>query len=265
MEKKNIRRDKDSCECEGSDGDFRRERNLPCPRCQPQAWAVLDKKYEDEKKEREEKWQLEQLEQRKIILLEYSGLPPRMRKQNFNNYEAVSDKQREVLQACLAFADDFPARAECGQWLLLYGPCGTGKGHLVSAIGQAVMERHVASFRYVKMVDFVAQIKNTWSGRRNGDDGEEDIISALRDVRLLAIDEIGVQFASDAERLLLYRVLDNRYEFMLPTILTSNLTLGQLKQTIGVRLFDRLCEPPNESLFFNWPSHRQRERLNDQA
>ena len=62
---------------------------------------------------------------------------------------------------------------------------------------------------------------------------------------LLIIDEIGVQFSTDAERQILYDVFDRRYEAFRPTFLISNLELRSTENQLGVdrilgaRIIDR--------------------------
>lgn len=84
---------------------------------------------------------------------------------------------------------------------------------------------------------------------------------------LLILDEVGVQFGSDTERLLLFDILNERYERRRPTILMSNLALDDaeeggrvvpgIKSYLGERVFDRLREDGGQSVVFDWPSHRK--------
>ena len=245
--------DKLVCECPA--GEFRGKLNIPCVTCQPNAYA-------------------EWFQARVAADLEQSApvpapvawsLPPRMRAQRFENYQAIHPGQQLIVEHCLAYAEQITDHLKTGKWLLLHGPCGTGKGHLAAAIAQRVIEVHGVGVIYVKLIDLVGRIKETWGGQRATDEHdrpvtEESILAQYRNVDLLILDEIGVQFGSDTERLLLYRVLDSRYEWLRPTILTSNLTLAQLKRVAGQRIYDRLSEPPNEALFLNWPSYRQKTK-----
>ena len=73
---------------------------------------------------------------------------------------------------------------------------------------------------------------------------------------LLIIDEVGVQFGSASELAILQEIINARYESVLPTILISNLTFEQLKDSIGERIVDRVTNGGRNRLAFNWESFR---------
>ncbi len=73
---------------------------------------------------------------------------------------------------------------------------------------------------------------------------------------LLILDEVGVQFGSDTEKLILFDVLNERYERRRPTILMTNLTLEEVADFLGDRIIDRLREDGGEFIPFDWESHR---------
>jgi len=74
---------------------------------------------------------------------------------------------------------------------------------------------------------------------------------------LLVLDEVGVQFGTETENLVLFRILNRRYEDMKPTILVSNVEIGKLTEFVGERVIDRLCEGGGGILEFTWESARQ--------
>jgi hypothetical protein len=49
-----------------------------------------------------------------------------------------------------------------------------------------------------------------------------------------------------------------RYEEMKPSLLVSNLTVDEIIDYLGDRVFDRMRENGGAVLAFNWTSHRQR-------
>ena len=65
-----------------------------------------------------------------------------------------------------------------------------------------------------------------------------------------------VQFGSDAEKLLLFDVLNERYERRKPTLMLSNLTAQEVAAYLGERVMDRLREDGGEVVVFDWASHR---------
>ena len=65
-----------------------------------------------------------------------------------------------------------------------------------------------------------------------------------------------MQFGSDTEKLILFDVLNERYEKRRPTLLLSNLVVDDVQAYLGERIFDRLREDGGEAVAFDWESHR---------
>ncbi|MBU5454833.1 ATP-binding protein [Caproiciproducens sp. MSJ-32] len=59
---------------------------------------------------------------------------------------------------------------------------------------------------------------------------------------LLVIDDLGTEQGTEWSLSKIYTILDSRYRKKLPTIVTSNYSLGQLKERYGERIVDRLIE-----------------------
>lgn len=74
---------------------------------------------------------------------------------------------------------------------------------------------------------------------------------------LLVIDEIGVQFGTETEKMILFDILNARYEQVKPSILISNLAIEELKTYIGERVLDRMWEGGGSILAFTWDSYRK--------
>ena len=77
---------------------------------------------------------------------------------------------------------------------------------------------------------------------------------------LLILDEVGVQFGSETEKLMLFDVLNERYEKRKPCVLLSNLAIDDVKAFLGERVFDRLREDGGEAVAFDWESYRGRKQ-----
>ena len=103
----------------------------------------------------------------------------------------------------------------------------------------------------------VRRVKETW-----GKGSEETESQAIRNFTLpdlLVVDEIGVQFGSQAEQIILTEIINDRYEAMRPTIIISNLTVPQLEEILGKRVVDRFYESGGRVLVFNWQSYRRQK------
>jgi len=239
----------------------RRYRFGPCSKCQPIEHKTRQENAERLRYEARVRDEIEAIYTQIERLQAGSLLPERSLEQSFENYNAVTNEQRQALDQCRKYAKLISESAGQGRWLCLVGNCGTGKGHLSASIAREVIHRYLMPVKYVKLIELVASIKSAW--RRGVEKTDEDILAEFRECPgLLILDEIGVQFGSDTERMYLYRVMDYRYEHLLATVLTTNLTLDQLKAMVGVPVFDRMREEPNEMIFFGWPSYRVRTKDN---
>jgi DNA replication protein DnaC len=98
-------------------------------------------------------------------------------------------------------------------------------------------------------------MKESFSG-----DGKpaSSIEAAFARVDLLVLDEVGVQYGSKAELVMLTELIDERYSAKRPTIVVSNLGSAELIDMVGERAADRLAEH-GVDLLFDWPSFRRRK------
>ena len=135
------------------------------------------------------------------------------------------------------------------------GKPGTGKNHLACAIANSIIENHQAKVLISTALRIARDIKNSWS--RDSQISEERTIKTYTDKDLLIIDEIGVQFGSEAEKIILFEIINTRYEQMKPTILISNLSEQELGIYIGERVLDRMMEGQGAIIAFDWESYRK--------
>jgi DNA replication protein DnaC len=110
------------------------------------------------------------------------------------------------------------------------------------------------SVLFTTVMRAIRRVKDTWN--RENTESETQAIAALVFPNLLILDEVGVQFGSDTEKLILFDVLNERYERRRPTLLLSNLALDEVKVYLGERVFDRMREDGGEVITFTWESHR---------
>ena len=190
---------------------------------------------------------------RVAALMARSGIPARFADRTFDGYRATEDAQRVALCVCRAYAERWSDRAAHGASLVLTGLPGTGKTHLACAIGNAVMQDHFGSVLFCTVSAMLRAIKATY--RKDSERTEQDVINRLCEPDLLIVDEIGVQVGSEHEKLLMFEILNERYQDMRPTILISNLAADDLEQFLGQRVMDRYREC-GSVLAFDWQSHR---------
>jgi len=183
------------------------------------------------------------------------GIPNRFRNRTFDSFVAQTEPQRRALSLAKKFADELPSDKR-GAGLIFAGQPGTGKSHLAAA----VMLQHVSKvpMQYLTCMALIRAVRETW--RKDSERSERDVIRLLgEELRLLVIDEVGVQYGTDSEQNIIFEVLDKRYAAMLPTILITNQDKAGFSQFVGERVFDRPTET-SRWVPFDWPSYRATAR-----
>lgn len=125
------------------------------------------------------------------------------------------------------------------RWVSLMGASGCGKSHLASA---AVRVLHEQGFKKARV-----QLWN-WRNVMNRALEDRDLILWLADLHVLVLDDIGTGYTASSKSAaltssLLYDLLEARLGKW--TILTSNLSPGDIAETLDVRIASRLYRGRN--------------------
>lgn len=185
-------------------------------------------------------------------LFRRSGVPARFADRTFASYEVTSDGQRHALRTATRFADAIIADPLRGISLILCGSPGTGKTHLACAIARALADASRSSL-FITVISAIRHVKETY--RRDSEKSERQAIGELVYPDLLILDEVGVQVGSEHEKMILFEVINERYQACKSTILISNLNRDELAEYLGDRVMDRFREAGGV-IPFDWASHR---------
>lgn len=120
--------------------------------------------------------------------------------------------------------------AKEGRGAYLHGPVGTGKTYALMAAAIILAPYRRTRCRVVPFGELLDQARAAW--RSNGGDGYDWVADAARKPVLL-LDELGEGKLTEGYASELYRVVDWRYERMLPTLCASNLTLPELGKSLA--------------------------------
>ncbi len=183
-------------------------------------------------------------------------IPERFSECTFENYVPDCEEAKRALKVCQAYASKWPERLQRGGGLVMCGKPGTGKNHLALAIAKSVIESHQSPAAFTTALKIAREYKSTWS--KTSTRTEDEVIRQFTRPDLLIIDEIGVQFGSEAEKLIMFEIINTRYERMRPTILISNQSKEELSAFIGERVIDRMNDGGGCTLAFTWDSYRSR-------
>jgi len=180
-------------------------------------------------------------------------IPDRFINRTLDTFVADTDRKRHALEFAKAYAADFESISEVGKGAIFIGKPGTGKTHLSVGIALDVMSNGYTAI-FLTVMRAMRRIKDSWA--KGAEYSETEAIESMVFPDLLILDEVGVQFGSDTEKLLLFEVLNERYEQRKPTLLLSNLALEDVRLYLGERVFDRMREDGGEVVVFDWESHR---------
>ena len=215
-----------------------------CGKCAEESNKMLREKEEAERKERVEKARLQRLIN--------CGVSKRNIGKTFDTFNVNHEGQQKALDACKAICHAIKAGNRAPNMFMI-GSVGTGKTHLSASIIHDLLPVH--SVNHVRMIDLMRELKDTW--RRDSEVSETDVINHYANLDLLIIDEVGIQFGSDAEKMFIFDIINGRYDNIKPTVLISNLDLQNLKATLGDQVIDRLREDGGKVIVFDWESLRK--------
>jgi DNA replication protein DnaC len=185
--------------------------------------------------------------------LNQAGIPLRYRAKSFASFIADTDGKERALSVAMEFAANFAQHRKAGTVVVFSGKPGTGKSHLAIAIAQEVMSNGTAL--YTSAIDAVRMIRDTW--KRDCPRTETQVLDMLASIDLLILDEVGVQYGTEAEQVSLFDIIDKRYRDLMPTILLTNLNANGMKDFLGDRSYDRLREGGIWTTF-DWESQRNK-------
>lgn len=211
---------------------------------------------EEERKVKEEETAAKRAEEESakwFRRLEVSGIPARFRERSFDNYVVQGEGHDRVLELSRRLAEDIAAGTAAGRCAVFIGRPGTGKTHLAAAIAMRAM-RAGRSARFTTVTRLIRRIRDTYN--RGSAETESQAIEVFTAPEVLVLDEVGVQRGTEDEKMLLFDVLNDRYESRRSTILLSNLSVADVRVYLGDRIFDRMREDGGMSLVFDWASYR---------
>jgi DNA replication protein DnaC len=175
-----------------------------------------------------------------------NGVPDVLVACTLDNWTPGNAEEKQHLEAVRSFALDVSKG-----FLILLGPVGVGKSHLAVA----VMRTFRGQGTFVKQSTLLRQLRATYNDKK-----ADDPIEACQKAPLLVLDEMGLSGGGRDEAPMLNEILDYRYGHLLPTVITSNLDWGTLREELGERLSDRMRECAHAVLIFSGPSHRAEQR-----
>ena len=183
-------------------------------------------------------------EQRLRLRQHEDGSMAGLGEQNFERFDAAvapeEGGQREQLvkarNLCKRYADSFPDTQFRN--LLLTGEGGLGKTFLLNCVFERVTSRGYSAVRITAFRMFEAMRR-----QHIGNDDSYDGFSALIEVPLLLIDDLGAEpMMRNITIEYLFTLLNERMAARRHTVIATNLTFAQLMERYGERVASRLLD-----------------------
>lgn len=137
------------------------------------------------------------------------------------------------------YVDNFAEFKQDKKGLLLYGPVGTGKTYAAACVVNALIDKNIPCL----MTSF-SRIEKTLNGMRFKED-QQQYIDSLNEFDLIVFDDMDAERKTEYMQETVFNIIDGRYRSGKPFIVTTNLTIEQLKEPENMqtaRCYDRVLE-----------------------
>lgn len=154
-----------------------------------------------------------------------------------HTFENDDMRNPEVSKVCRKYVENWGDMMKDNIGILFYGGVGTGKSFLACCIANALLEKLVP----VSVTNF-PRILNRLQGFN---EERQAFIDKLQRYKLLVIDDLGVERDTSYSVEQVYNVIDTRYRSGMPLIITTNLSMDDLKNPPSLahaRIYDRVLE-----------------------
>ena len=165
-----------------------------------------------------------------------SLMDERLRDVSFDSFRKTNDNAYN-LKLCLRYANHFDEMLTKNQGLLFCGGVGTGKTFAAACIANHLLNQQIP----VIMTSFVKLLESM----QGFSEDDSALIARLNRAKLLIIDDLGAERSTDYALEKVYDIVDSRYRAKLPIILTTNLSMTELKESTDIRytrIYDRIFE-----------------------
>lgn len=153
------------------------------------------------------------------------------------NFEADDGANPKITQIMKNYVEHFEEMRESGKGLLLYGAVGRGKTFAAACAANALLNKG-----YTVLMTNFARIANTATGMF---EGRQEYYDSLNRYDLLVLDDLSAERKTEYMQEIVFSVIDARYRAGKPLIITTNLSLEELKkpgEITSQRIFDRVME-----------------------
>lgn len=136
--------------------------------------------------------------------------------------ESPYKEMQRVYKSCISYAENFDLDS---QSLYFFGRTGLGKTHLSLAIANEAIKKGY-NVIYGSVISFLNKMEREKFGRAETFETEDILI----DADLLILDDLGAEFQTAFTTSAIYNLINSRIARGVPTIISSNLSIKELKE-----------------------------------
>jgi DNA replication protein DnaC len=145
--------------------------------------------------------------------------------------------ESSVSKTCRRYCEQWSEMKKMNAGLLLYGDVGTGKSFYACCIANEIIDRYFEQAYVTTIPRLISQLQPF--------DGHEKVAAIIDAVPLLVLDDLGAERETSFVDEQLFSIIDRRLLSRKPTIVTTNLTLQDIRNpqtTAQRRIYDRIIE-----------------------
>ncbi len=142
-------------------------------------------------------------------------------------------KMAEIFDYCLKYANTF---SHASPSILMLGATGLGKTHLSLAIASKVIEKGYGVV-YGSANNLFRAVEQAHFSRGSN---QHDALDSLLGCDLLIIDDLGAEFSTQFTISAAYNIINTRLLTKRPTIISTNMSIAEIKDTYSEKVLSRL-------------------------
>ena len=184
----------------------------------------------------------------------------KFRFKTFADDDRADRKNGDILRR---YAENWPEMRRQNIGLLLHGGVGGGKTFFVACLANAIIAEEArkgsrSDYRGPVLMTTVQNLRD--KAQKDFGAQKARVLDNVRGIDLLILDDFGVERRTEAADELLYDIINARYDSNKPLIVTTNMTLADMKNAQDDkmrRIYDRVREMCCQPIRISGESRRQ--------
>lgn len=167
-------------------------------------------------------------------MLKFAMIPTEFEGMTVNSFDTLLYEENEREKAIAAkkiiasYIQNFQKMQELGKGIYLYSrQRGSGKTRLAVSAGNAIIKTYKQRVRFITTLDLLGSIKETYND--DSEYTEQKLVSEYCEIPILILDDVGVENTKPWVSEIFFKILDTRMTYKKITIVTSNLSIDNLK------------------------------------